>query len=127
MSCLFGSYSNFKINRISLDVEDLRSAIYPNPPEDAAKFIKISPEKFVEDMDENPMTQCYDSDIDHFLHLYVMMKGVPKYEESLYLRLILNMEDTEIMWIIYSFVKGPALDDETYIDRLTGNKRLRTE
>ena len=55
------------------------------------------------------------------------MKGAPKYKESLYLPCILNMEDTEIMWIIYSFVKGPALDDETYIDRLTGNKRLRTE
>ena len=73
------------------------------------------------------MTQCYDLDIEHFLHLYVMMKGVPKYEESLNLRCILNMDDTEIMRIIYSFAKGPAIDDQTYIDRLTGNRRLRTE
>ena len=107
--------------------EDLRSAIYPYSPEDAAEYINISPEEFLEDMDRNPRTQCYDLDIEHFLHLYVQMKGVPRLEESLNLRRILNMEDTEIMRIIYSFVKGPAIDDETYIDRLTGNKRLRTE
>ena len=107
MSCLFGSYSNFRFNGMSLDVEDLRSAVYPYSPEDAAEYIKISPEEFLEDMGRNPMTQCYDLDIQHFLHLCVQMKGVPRLEESLNLRRILNMEDTEIMRIIYSFVKGP--------------------
>ena len=59
---------------------------------------------------------------------YVMMKGVSKYEESLNLCRILIMDDTEIMRIISSFVKGPAIDDQPYIERLTaGNKRLRTE
>ena len=43
------------------------------------------------------------------------------------LRRIVDMEETEIMDTIYSFVKGAAIDNETYIDRLTGHKRLRTE
>ena len=48
------------------------------------------------------------------------MKGTPKYEEILRLRRILDMEETAIMNIIFSFVHGVAIDNETYIDRLTG-------
>ena len=114
MSCIFGSYSNFKHNGKSLDVEDLRSILYQHPPEDAAEFIKISPEKFLEDMDENPMTQRYNLDIEHCLQLYVSLKGIPRYEESLRLRALLKMD-----------IEGFNVDDQTYIDCLSG-KRLRT-
>ena len=51
----------------------------------------------------------------------------PKYEEMLRLRRILDMEEMEIMDTIYSIFKGAAIDEETYFDRLTGHKRLRTE
>ena len=91
-----------------------------------AEYINISPEEFIEDMDENPMTNCYELNIEHFLHLYVTMKGMPKYEEILRLRRILDMEETSIMNIIFSFVHGMAIDDQNYIDRLTGNVMMRT-
>ena len=63
-------------------------------------------------MDDNTMTQCYDLDIEHFLHLYVMIKGTPKYEEILCLHRILDMEETAIMTTIFSFVQGAAIDDK---------------
>ena len=126
ISCIFGTYSNFTVRGTCIDVEDLRSAIYPNAPTDAAEYIKISPEEFIEGMDENPMTDCYELNIEHFLHLYVTMKGMPKYEEILCLRRIVDMEETAIMNIIFSFVHGMAIDDQTYIDRLTGNTMMRT-
>ena len=76
-------------------------------------------------MDDNTMTQCYDLDIEHFLHLYVMIKGTPKYEEMLRLCRILDMEESAIMTITFSFVQGEAIDDES--DHLTGQRMLRVE
>ena len=126
ISCIFGTYSNFTVRGRCIDVEELRSAIYPNAPTDAAEYINISPEEFIEDMDTNPMTECFELNIEHFLHLFVTMKGMPKYEETLRLRRILDMEETSIMNIIFSFVHGMAIDDQNYIDRLTGNTMMRT-
>ena len=47
-------------------------------------------------------------------------------QETLRLRRILDMEETSIMNISFSFVHGMAIDDQNYIDRLTGNVMMRT-